>query len=43
LIFRGAGDTFCAGDDNQDFLTWSDDDPYWQARQYQETAQTMRI
>lgn len=39
LIFRGAGDTFCAGDDIKDFLTWSDDDPYWQARQYQETAQ----
>ena len=41
LIFRGAGDTFCAGDDIKDFLTWSDDDPYWQARQYQETAQTI--
>src|SRR6266481_2989370 len=39
LIFRGAGDTFCAGDDIKDFLLWSDDDPYWQARQYQETAQ----
>src|SRR5882724_6695183 len=39
LIFRGAGDTFCAGDDIKDFLTWTDDDPYWQARQYQETAQ----
>ena len=39
LIFRGAGDTFCAGDDIKDFLTWTDDDPYWQARQYQATAQ----
>jgi enoyl-CoA hydratase/carnithine racemase len=39
LIFKGAGDTFCAGDDIKDFLTWTDDDPYWQARQYQETAQ----
>jgi enoyl-CoA hydratase/carnithine racemase len=39
LIFRGAGETFCAGDDIKDFLTWTDDDPYWQARQYQETAQ----
>ena len=39
LIFRGAGDTFCAGDDIKDFLTWTEDDPYWQARQYQETAQ----
>jgi len=37
--FPGAGDTFCAGDDIKDFLTWTDDDPYWQARQYQETAQ----
>jgi enoyl-CoA hydratase/carnithine racemase len=41
LIFRGAGETFCAGDDIKEFLTWSDDDPYWQARQYQETAQTV--
>jgi enoyl-CoA hydratase/carnithine racemase len=41
LIFRGAGDTFCAGDDIKEFLTWTDDDPYWQARQYQETAQTI--
>jgi enoyl-CoA hydratase/carnithine racemase len=39
LIFRGAGDTFCAGDDIKEFLTWTDDDPYWQARLYQETAQ----
>jgi enoyl-CoA hydratase/carnithine racemase len=39
LVFRGAGETFCAGDDIKDFLTWTDDDPYWQARQYQETAQ----
>ena len=39
LVFRGAGDTFCAGDDIKDFLTWNDEDPYWQCRQYQETAQ----
>ncbi len=39
LIIRGAGDTFCAGDDIKDFLTWTDDDPYWQARKYQETVQ----
>jgi enoyl-CoA hydratase/carnithine racemase len=39
LVFRGAGDTFCAGDDIKDFLTWTDEDPYWQARQYQEIAQ----
>lgn len=39
LIIRGAGNTFCAGDDIKDFLDWTADDPYWQARQYQETAQ----
>src|SRR5882757_9741698 len=39
LIIRGAGETFCAGDDIKDFLTWTDDDPYWQARMYQATAQ----
>jgi enoyl-CoA hydratase/carnithine racemase len=39
LVYRGAGHTFCAGDDIKDFLTWTDDDLYWQARQYQETAQ----
>lgn len=39
VILRGAGGTFCAGDDIKDFLTWTEDDPYWQARQYQETAQ----
>jgi hypothetical protein len=39
LIFRGAGNTFCAGDSIKDFLTWTDDDPYRQARQYRETAQ----
>jgi hypothetical protein len=32
--------TFCAGDDIKDFLLWTDDDP-GQARQYQETAQTI--
>jgi enoyl-CoA hydratase len=41
LVFRGAGDTFCAGDDIKDFLTWTDEDPYYQARQYQETAQAI--
>lgn len=39
LIIRGAGETFCAGDDIKDFLDWTDEDPYWQARKYQETAQ----
>jgi enoyl-CoA hydratase/carnithine racemase len=39
LVLRGAGDTFCAGDDITEFNTWSGDDPYWQLRQYQETVQ----
>lgn len=39
LIIQGAGNTFCAGDDIKEFLTWTDQDPYWQARFYQETAQ----
>lgn len=38
VVLRGAGDTFCAGDDIKDFLAWSDDDPYWQVRLYQETV-----
>jgi len=39
LIIGGKGDTFCAGDDIKDFLSWTDEDPYWQCRKYQETAQ----
>ena len=45
LVIAGAGDTFCAGDDIKDFLTWRVDDvheghdAYWQIRLYQETAQ----
>jgi len=39
VILRGAGDTFCAGDDITEFNTWSPDDPYWQVRKYQETVQ----
>ena len=38
-ILRGAGDTFCAGDDITEFNTWTPDDPYWQVRKYQETVQ----
>ena len=41
LVIRGADETFCAGDDIKDFLTWTDEDPYYQARQYQETAQAI--
>jgi enoyl-CoA hydratase/carnithine racemase len=39
LILRGAGDTFCAGDDISEFNTWEPDDAYWQVRLYQETVQ----
>jgi enoyl-CoA hydratase len=39
LILRGAGDTFCAGDDIAEFNTWGPEDPYWQVRRYQETVQ----
>jgi enoyl-CoA hydratase/carnithine racemase len=38
LVLRGAGETFCAGDDIKDFTTWQPDDPYWQVRLYQETV-----
>lgn len=39
LVLRGAGDTFCAGDDIKGFRTWGEDEGYWQVRLYQETAQ----
>jgi enoyl-CoA hydratase len=39
LILRGAGDTFCAGDDIAEFNNWEPDDAYWQVRLYQETVQ----
>src|SRR5262249_35142077 len=39
MILRGAGDTFCAGDDVREFNEWSSDDGYWQVRLYQETVQ----
>jgi enoyl-CoA hydratase/carnithine racemase len=39
MILRGAGDTFCAGDDIKDFNEWTRDDAYWQVRLYQETVQ----
>lgn len=41
LVLRGAGETFCAGDDITEFNTWTLDDPYWQVRKYQETAQML--
>lgn len=39
LIIRGAGDTFCAGDDIKEFNEWTVEEGYWQVRQYQETVQ----
>ncbi|SON60584.1 Short-chain-enoyl-CoA hydratase [Mycobacterium simulans] len=39
MILRGAGETFCAGDDITEFNTWTPEDPYWQVRKYQETVQ----
>ncbi|MFV8165260.1 enoyl-CoA hydratase/isomerase family protein [Mycobacterium sp. 134] len=38
VILRGAGDTFCAGDDIKEFNTWALEDVPWQVRQYQETV-----
>jgi hypothetical protein len=35
----GPGERPAPVDDIKDFLTWTDDDPYWQARMYQATAQ----
>src|SRR6201988_4297017 len=41
LILRGAGDTFCAGDDIAEFNTWGPEDPYWQGGGEQETVQVI--
>ncbi|RJF88211.1 enoyl-CoA hydratase/isomerase family protein [Oleomonas cavernae] len=38
LVIRGAGDTFCAGDDVKEFNDWTPEDPYWQIELYQETV-----
>jgi len=38
VVFRGAGDTFCAGDDIKEFNAWKPEDGYWQVRLYQETV-----
>jgi enoyl-CoA hydratase len=38
LILRGAGDTFCAGDDIKGFLTFTQEDIPWNIRMYQETV-----
>ncbi len=41
FVIRGAGETFCAGDDLKEFNTWTNggqDIGMWQVRQYQQTA-----
>ena len=38
MVLRGAGETFCAGDDIKEFNTWKLEDALWQIRQYQETV-----
>jgi enoyl-CoA hydratase len=41
FVLRGAGETFCAGDDLKEFSTWTREDPYWQVRIYQETVKVI--
>jgi enoyl-CoA hydratase len=38
VILRGAGDTFCAGDDIKEFNDWGPEDFIWQVRKYQDTV-----
>jgi enoyl-CoA hydratase/carnithine racemase len=38
VVLRGAGETFCAGDDIKEFNDWQPEDFYWQVRLYQETV-----
>jgi enoyl-CoA hydratase/carnithine racemase len=38
VILRGAGGTFCAGDDIKEFNDWAPTDFIWQVRMYQETV-----
>jgi enoyl-CoA hydratase/carnithine racemase len=38
VILRGAGDTFCAGDDVKASNNWEPTDFIWQVRMYQETV-----
>src|SRR5882672_9180728 len=41
VILRGAGDTFCAGDDIKEFNDWGPDDFIWQVRMYQDTVKVI--
>ena len=38
VVLRGAGETFCAGDDIKEFNEWREEDARWQVRLYQETV-----
>ena len=38
VVLRGAGNTFCAGDDVKEFNDWAPEDAIWQQRLYQETV-----
>jgi len=38
LVIRGAGETFCAGDDVKGFMNFGPGDGPWEIRMYQETA-----
>ncbi len=38
MVLRGAGNTFCAGDDIKEFNNWTNEDLRWQVRLYQETV-----
>lgn len=41
VVFQGAGNTFCAGDDVAEFNTWDEEISGRQIRMYQETAKVM--
>src|ERR1700739_1241843 len=38
VILKGAGETFCAGDDVKGFATFEPEDVLWEIRMYQQTA-----
>jgi enoyl-CoA hydratase len=38
VIFKGAGESFCAGDDVKGFASFEPDDGPWEIRMYQQTA-----
>jgi enoyl-CoA hydratase/carnithine racemase len=38
VVFKGSGETFCAGDDVKGFATFEPEDGPWEIRMYQQTA-----